>query len=371
LLAIVPIYNEAEILHKSVESLKRSSYEDVDVCVVCEEDDRESVERAMELGCDVLVNNHPGSKAGAINTAFEERTEYDYYAIFDADEEVVDGFLSKAVGTIEEGGHEAFEGRRIPETRGIVESFGYCERAVFYILFKFMEATGFRNLGSASVVMERDVWERTGGYDDMLTEDIDFHHKSYRARVDVANDRRVNTVMEAPHTWSDFWHQRKRWRMGWVQVLHKTLKGGYDNYLSLRGVYSTSRIFLGVLGTVSILVLVPKMLVLFLLDLDFFYLFPLVSLASVTALISLRDSRYDKVGFLGFNAVLSILVLPFTSFLALKSLVEYVVSGECGWYQVEKVSERSHDVGFDGAVGIHANPDEPEEIAPMQKREGD
>ncbi len=342
LLAIIPVYDEANILHKSVRSLHRSSYEDVDVCVVCEEDDPESVARAEELGCEVLMNNYPGSKAGAVNTAFEELEGYDYYAIFDADEELQEDFLAKGVGTIQQG-YEAFEGRRIPETDGLVEAFGYCERLVFYILFKFMEVTGFSNLGSASVIMEREVWEKTGGYDDMLTEDIDFHHKSFRAGIDVANDRRVNTVMEAPHSWRDFWLQRKRWRMGWVQVLHKTLAGGYDDYLSLRGFYSTSRILMGVVGTLSVMVLVPKIVVLFLLDLEVFYLFPLLAIVLVTALVSHRDSRFDKVSFLGFNAVLAVLVLPFASFLTLKSMVEYAVRGECGWYQVEKKSDVSED----------------------------
>lgn len=339
LLAIIPVYNEANILHKSVESLQRSSYRNVDVCVVCESDDTESQERAKELGAEVLLNNYPGSKAGAINTAFEEKTDYDYYAIFDADEVVETDFLAHGVGIIQEG-YDAFEGRRIPETAGFVEAFAYCERLVFNILFKFMEVTGFRSVGSASVIMKREVWEKTGGYDDMLTEDIDFHHKSFRAGVKVAKSRRCSTVMEAPHSWTDFWHQRKRWRMGWVQVLHKTLRGGYDNYLSLRGFYSTSRIIMGVIGTLSALILVPKILILFFLNLDLFSLFPLMAIVLVTALVSRRDSAYEKIDFIGFNAVLSVFVIPVTGFLALKSIVEYTVRGKCDWYQVEKKSDR-------------------------------
>jgi cellulose synthase/poly-beta-1,6-N-acetylglucosamine synthase-like glycosyltransferase len=338
LLAIIPVYNEADILHKSVEGLKDSDYENLDICVVCEEGDEASIDKADQLGCKTITNNYPGSKAGAINTAFEEFEDYSYYAIFDSDEQIQEDFLKKGVGLIQQG-YEAFEGRRVPKTGGMVEAFSYCERFIFYLLFKFMELTGFHNLGSASVIMKRQVWEKTGGFDDMLTEDLDFHHKSFRANIDVVNDRRINTLMEAPHNWKDFWNQRKRWRMGWVQVLHKTLTGGYSNYKSLRGLYSTSRIIMGVVATISILILIPKILVLALLDLDTFYIAPLAILTFMTMAASYKDRNLASIEFIGPKALLSIAVLPLTSFLTLKSLIQYLIRGECEWYQVEKRSK--------------------------------
>lgn len=335
--AIVPVYKDAAVMENSVASLNDSEYEDVDVYVVCEEDDEESQEAAAELDCEMLLNQEPGSKAGAINTVFEQ-VDADYYAIFDADETISADFLPAGVGYIEQG-YEAFEGRRVPHPTGIVEAFAYCERIIFNIAFKFMEATRFRNVGSSSVILTREAWERTGGYDDMLTEDIDFHHKSFRAAISVAQDRRCTNLMEAPHTWTDFWNQRKRWRMGWVEVLHKTLVGGYDNYLSYRGIISTTRIIMGVIATISLLFLVPKFVLLLLLDLESIFLFPLASLAAVTALASWRDHQVHDIWFLGRWSLLTIVVVPVTGLIALKAIPEYVLTWEGEWYQIAKTGE--------------------------------
>jgi hypothetical protein len=47
--AIVPVYRDAAALHRSVESLRASDYENLDICVVCEPDDHRSRRRAS--GC--------------------------------------------------------------------------------------------------------------------------------------------------------------------------------------------------------------------------------------------------------------------------------------------------------------------------------
>jgi hypothetical protein len=66
--AVVPVHRDASVLHRSVESLLTSRYEDLQIVVVDEPDDEASVARARELANDdrveVLVNTrYPGSKA--------------------------------------------------------------------------------------------------------------------------------------------------------------------------------------------------------------------------------------------------------------------------------------------------------------------
>ncbi|MDY6777515.1 MAG: glycosyltransferase, partial [Candidatus Nanohaloarchaea archaeon] len=101
--AIVPVYGDAEVLDRSVLSLVRSRYENLEVLIVCEPDDEESIERAEELAeheaVSYIVNENPGSKAGAINDAMA-RCETRYVGVFDADHVVDPSFIPHAVGEI-------------------------------------------------------------------------------------------------------------------------------------------------------------------------------------------------------------------------------------------------------------------------------
>lgn len=332
--AVIPVFRDGDVLANSVESLNNSSYKDLEVVVGCEPGDEESITAAEDLDCRVLINKYPGSKAGAINTAFEE-FDADYFAIFDADEIVDSKFISRAVGSIGEG-YDAFQGRRIPVPSGLVESFAYCERVLFHSAYKISELSGFRNLRSSSTVMRREVWERVDGYEDLLTEDLDFPHKCFRSSVNIRQDRRVTNLMEAPHSWRDFWNQRKRWRMGQIQVLHKALKGEYSNNFSYRGFVSLGRLVFSVIVGFLILTMIPKFLILFLMDLDLILLMPLAVSVILVGLVSLKDRRDGKTEFIGSYMVLTPLVFVVTGFLAVKSLLEYVFSWEGEWYRVEK-----------------------------------
>lgn len=335
--AVIPVYNDASVIENSVSSLNNSNYENLNIVVGCEPGDSESINKAQDLNCEVLINEHPGSKAGAINTAFEEYSS-SYFAVFDADEKIRSNFIPRAIGSIEEG-YDAFQGRRVPIPSGVVEGFAYCERVLFHSAYKISELSGFRNLRSSSTVMKREVWEEVGGYEDLLTEDLDFPHKCFRAEVDIRQDRRVTNLMEAPHSWRDFWNQRKRWRMGQIQILHKALKGGYGNNFSYRGFISTGRLIFSVIVGFLILTMIPKFLILFLLDLDLISLTPLISSIALVLLVSLKDRTVDEIKFIGWKSGMTPGAFIVTGFLAVKSLLEYFISWEGEWYDVQKTGE--------------------------------
>ena len=71
--ALVPVYRDADVMHRSVERLADSPYENLTVTVIVEPDDDASHERATELAeahdrVRSLVNDQrQGSKAGALN----------------------------------------------------------------------------------------------------------------------------------------------------------------------------------------------------------------------------------------------------------------------------------------------------------------
>ena len=338
--AIVPVYRDANVLSNSVESLAASAYEDLAVVVVGEHDDEASRREALRLADEYdrvewLENGYAGSKAGAINYAVE-RSEADHFAVFDADETVDPAFVSAAMERLV-GDYEVFQGRRVPQPTGPIETVAYCKRVLFHASYKLVELVGFRNCRSSSTAFTREAFEAVGGYDDVLTEDLDFSHKVYRAGVPVARARYRTNEMEAPHSLRDLWGQRKRWRTGQVEVLHRTLRELARSPTDRRTLVSTVRIVSSLLGSVFLLTLVSKFVVLLLLDLETFYLLPLAVILGTVAAVAAVDRRRGDVDGLSVSWLATPLVYPFFGLMTIKSVLEYLFSWEGEWYHVEKV----------------------------------
>jgi cellulose synthase/poly-beta-1,6-N-acetylglucosamine synthase-like glycosyltransferase len=341
--AIVPVYRDAAALSNSVESLLEANYEAMDVVVVGEHDDEESRREARRLAeasdrVSWLENGYPGSKAGAINYAVE-RSETDYFAVFDADEVVDEDFVSAAMERVVDGEYEVFQGRRVPQPAGPVETIAYCERVLFHAGYKLVEPIGFRNCRSSSTVFSRTAFETVGGYDDVLTEDLDFSHRIYRAGVPVARARYRTNLMEAPHSLRDLWGQRKRWRTGQVEVLHRTLRALVRSPTNPRAYVSSVRILTSLLGSLFVLTLVSKFVVLLLLDLDAVSVVPLLVILGTVAAVAAVDRSNGDVDGLSPSWFATPLVYPFFGMMTLKSVLEYLLSWDGEWYHVEKLGQ--------------------------------
>jgi GT2 family glycosyltransferase len=223
--AVVPVHRDAAALHRSVESLLASSYEDLHVYVVAEPGDRPSIRRAREYTTDdrvtLLVNTrYTGSKAGAINYAAEE-TDEACLAVFDADERVHPQFVASAVAELDDC--DVVQGRTLPEPDGAVETVAYYESVLLGDLSKRLltTVTDFTMAASRAVVLRRGAFERVGGYDPaMLTEDYDFAFRCYEAGLSVREQLAYASTIEGAHTATDWWGQRKRWMTGYAQVFH-------------------------------------------------------------------------------------------------------------------------------------------------------
>lgn len=330
--ALVPVYQDAEVLEHSVASLNDSDYQDLEIYVVCEPEDDETIEKAESLDCEVLMNSRPGSKAEAINTAVD-RIDADYYAIFDADEFVNTGFIPKGVGYMEQG-FDAFQGRRIPITGGLAENFAYCERALYHAMYELMELTGFCFVKSSSTIVTEELLDKVGGYEDVITEDTDFTYKCNHADVKVKSDRRVTNTMESPHSFRDFWGQRKRWSMGFVQLMHKSLIGEYASNKSFRGLRGTLRAVTGVFGPVLFLAFFAKLLLLFILGAEIIFLTAITVVALPALILSFRDRK--EVEFIHVYSLLSFFTGITMAFMRIKSVFEYILSWDGEWFRIQK-----------------------------------
>lgn len=339
--AIVPVYKDADIMHQSVETLLKSGYNNLEIAIVYEPDDKKSIEKAEKLAEEneivkAIENGRPGSKAKAVNFAIRNDNNASYYAVFDADEEIDPDFLSASVSYLEEDDYDIFQGRRIPKPDGVLEAFCYCERATFHTTYSLTRYTGFKSPRCSSTVMKKESWETVGGYSDMLTEDLDFPHKCYRAGLNVKQTYNYTNRMEAPHSLKDFWGQRKRWNIGQIQIAHKALRGGFGNNWSLRGFISTFRSVFGLTIGILLLPLVAKFILLLIFGFETVYLPPLLALSAIPILLSFIDSRDGKIQPILLRGLLTPLVIIVAGTLMLKALFEYLITWEGDWYHVDK-----------------------------------
>lgn len=143
--------------------------------------------------------------------------------------------------------------------------------------------------------------------------------------------------MEAPHSLPDLWCQRNRWRIGQVEVLHRTLRALARSPTNPRAYVSTVRILMSLLGSIFVLTLVSKFVVLLLLDHDAVSLVPLAVILGTVAAVASVDRRNGDVDGLSLSWFATPPLYPFFGLMTLKSVLEYLLSWEGEWYRVEEV----------------------------------
>jgi GT2 family glycosyltransferase len=358
--ALVPVYRDSEVLHRSVEGLVDCDYEDLTVTVVVEPDDDASRARAAELADEhpevrCLVNrDRQGSKAGALNTAIEE-SDADVIGMFDADQEPHPKLVSHAVAALDgdregsdghgggsagdgEGGVGAARVRSLPRpVGGIVESEAYYEYLLlFFLPQKLARAVlGLGVVGTRSVLVERGVFERVGPFDEeTLTEDMDFTHRCHQAGVGVRELLYYPAFEQPAHDLGDWWGQRVRWMTGHAEVGHAQLRGWRRRFDA--DVLGSLATLCGTFAAgVVLATTVPKLVAAALSD-------PAVVGAGLAGLFGLllgtRALDNHTAGTDGFG--LSWLLLPvFLSLYGLavvRALVGYALGWDGGWYRADK-----------------------------------
>ncbi|ELZ09269.1 family 2 glycosyl transferase [Halovivax asiaticus JCM 14624] len=336
--AIVPVYGDGDVLRTSVESLLKSNYRNVSVAIVTEPGDDETIAVAEELAShsdvQVLTNRQPGSKARAINDAVS-RLDAEYFCAFDADEWVDPDFVPTAMYALVEEDRDVFQARRVPRANGPVETLAYCERLLFHASYKLVEPLGFTYCRSSSSAFTREAFDAVGGLNDVVTEDIDFAHTCFRQGLDVRQARNLTNEMEAPHTMRDLWGQRKRWRLGHIEVFQKALTGGFEPS-GLRGAASTLRLATSLTASVFMVALVSKVAVLAYYGYTKYAVLPLLAVAVTILPVLYYDSRKGHVPDLSWSALLAPLVYPGFGIVTIRCAFEYVFSWDGEWYQVEK-----------------------------------
>lgn len=339
--AVVPVYDEHEVVHRSVDRLAASTYEDLTVTIVCEPDDQPSIDRADDLAADYecvhyIRNRRPGSKAGALNDAID-RSDADVIAMFDADQEPHPELIAHGMAALRD--HDIARVRSLPRPTGLIESMAYYEYLLLFFLPQKLARTllGLRIVGSRSVLVERSVFDEVGRFDEgALTEDMDFTHRCHQADLSIRELSYYPCFEEAAHTLRDWWGQRVRWITGHVSVCH----GHVHDWRNLSDPAYLSSL-LSLVGTfvvgVVLSVTIPK-LVLAALAYPGFVAAGLAGIYGIT--LATRKIDNHTAGTEGFD--LAWLLIPVTltlyGLVVVQVIVSYALGREVNWYQVEKHS---------------------------------
>lgn len=339
LTVVIPVYRDADVLHRAVESVLKSNYSPMEILIVAERGDEESISVADDLASNYsevssIINPGERGKAASINHAVED-AEGEYLAFFDADQLVHPDFIPYAISYLSD--FEVVQGRRVSIPEGLVESLSYYEKVIFRLSGQILKLIGFDMVLSSSTVMKKEVFDRMCGYNNSrVTEDLDFGHRCFKNGVKTIKGYRFPTYVEAPHNFRDLWGQKKRWVLGQIQILHGNLSDLLKMQFSKKLIISTFIAGTGVFGNLMMLTLVPKFILLLLLGIDVTAIYPLMVLTLTGLIIRTYDYYSETVENIGWSWIFLVLVYPFYSFIMVKSLLEYIFTWKGEWYHVEK-----------------------------------
>jgi cellulose synthase/poly-beta-1,6-N-acetylglucosamine synthase-like glycosyltransferase/peptidoglycan/xylan/chitin deacetylase (PgdA/CDA1 family) len=223
---VVPAYNEAVVIARTVGSLAASDYPNFDVVVVDDgssDGTAEIVER-LELARVRIVRQQNAGKAAALNTGIRQ-TSGEVVVMVDADtifepetlRRLVQPFADPAVGAVSGNTKVGNRSTMVGRWQHIEYVVGFnLDRRMYEVLQCMTTVPG------AVGAFRRDVLESVGGVSGAtLAEDTDLTLAVGRSgcRVVYAEDARAWT--EAPSNLSGLWRQRYRWSFGTMQAVWK------------------------------------------------------------------------------------------------------------------------------------------------------
>ncbi|ELY86147.1 glycosyltransferase [Natrialba taiwanensis] len=337
--ALIPVHNEPEVMHRSVEHLAASTYEDLTITIVCEPDDQPSIDRATDLAADhervkYILSRRPGSKAGALNNAIE-RSDADVIAMFDADQEPHPRLIAHGMAALRE--HDIARVRSLPRPTGLIESMAYYEYLLLFFLPQKLARSllGLGIVGTRSVLIERSVFDEVGQFDERaLTEDMDFTHRCNQANLSIRELLYYPCYEEAAHTLRDWWGQRVRWISGHVSICHRHIRDWRNlhdpaflsSLLSLVGTFAVGTLLSVTVPALVLAALAHPSLV-------------AMGLAGIYGItLTTRGIDNYTAGTEGFDLAWLLIPVALTLFglVVVQVVVSYVIGQEVNWYQVEK-----------------------------------
>lgn len=232
---IIAAYNEEKVISKTIESILKSDYPNLEVIVVDDgSKDQTSLVVSREYGDKknvLLLHKKNEGKASAINLGVK-KAKGDILVTIDADTVVLPNSISMFIRHFDDERIAAVSGNvRVGNKENLLTAWQHIE----YVTGFNLEKRGFATLNCVPVVpgalgaWRKQVIEELGYFtNDTLAEDTDMTLKILRQGYKVVVDEQAYAYTEAPKTIKGFLIQRFRWTFGTLQCFwkHKKAFGG-------------------------------------------------------------------------------------------------------------------------------------------------
>jgi cellulose synthase/poly-beta-1,6-N-acetylglucosamine synthase-like glycosyltransferase/spore germination protein YaaH/peptidoglycan/xylan/chitin deacetylase (PgdA/CDA1 family) len=225
---LVPAYNEATVIGRTIEAVLASDYPSLRILVIDDgsaDDTASVVEAWAERDPRVsLMRQRNAGKASALNRAVRAVAE-EILVTIDADTLVLRHTISSLVRPLADPSVDAVCGNvQVGNVCNLLTAF----QSVEYVTSQNYDRRAFDSLNCISVVPgATGAWRRTtllavGGYSaDTLTEDADLTLTILGAGGRITYAPLAQSITEAPQTVASLFRQRFRWSYGTLQCLWK------------------------------------------------------------------------------------------------------------------------------------------------------
>lgn len=224
---IVPVFNKAEFLRKTLDSLLRLGYKNREIIVVNDGSTDGSEEICKEYKKKGLVRlitlDRNQGKAKALNVGIRH-AKGELILTVDADSYLTEDSLSRMVSYFRDQKIGAVAGIvKVKREKGILNRLQIIE--YFHQSFQRM-VQGFFNavlvLPGPISLYTKNAIEDAGYFEsETLVEDWDMTMKIHKAGYKVVSEKRASAYTFAPRNVGEWWNQRKRWSRGGIKIAKK------------------------------------------------------------------------------------------------------------------------------------------------------
>ena len=233
---VVPAYEEASVLPRTIESMLKVNYPKDRIEFIYVYEDKSTDETAQIIHAYASMDerirpvkklSRNGGKAAAANYGIQN-ARGEIIGSFDADHSISPDAVLRAVEWFQDPQIVCVKGRCrginkqdgflamvVGIERDIVE--GLCIPSAFFL-------GGFSTFGGGQAFFRKSIFSDLGYFDEnIMTEDIDYSVKLHLQGHRVVCDPTIISWEEHPKYFVTWWQQRKRWARGWMLVLAKHL----------------------------------------------------------------------------------------------------------------------------------------------------
>lgn len=227
---IIPCYNEGKVIKRSIESVQKVNYPNLEILVV----DDGSLDDTFEVAASLIeryrvriVTKANGGKADALNYGISQALG-DYVLCMDADSKLDREVINKSIPYfLNDDNLAAVAGSvHVGNTNSLITKF----QALEYIIGLNFHKKAQSALNMVTIVpgpvglFRKNVLIELGGYDsDTFAEDCDLTIKILLAGYNIKYSPDMTAVTEAPDNFYELCVQRYRWARGTIQAITKNI----------------------------------------------------------------------------------------------------------------------------------------------------